>query len=142
MPSSVTYDGWGEPAWDDGSWGTDLIVISVDGVATTSALGSVTVVIQTDINVSVTGVATTSALGTAIVRIPKTESVTNVSGQTHLNSVSVIIDMPVDVVGVEAIGHIGVVRANAWKLIDDGQVPHWQPVNDSQTPNWINIRVS
>ena len=64
MPSSVTYDGWGEPAWDDGSWGTDLTTVSVDGIAATGGLGSVTV--------------------SGIANVP----VTNVSGQTHLNTPS------------------------------------------------------
>ena len=62
MPSSVTYSGWGNGAWGQTSWGTDLTAVIPDGVAGTTAVGSVTIL--SGITVSVTGVAGTATLGT------------------------------------------------------------------------------
>jgi hypothetical protein len=65
MPSSVEYIGWGSGAWGQTPWGTDLTIVSVDGVVAVGQVGSVTV---TGIaNVPVTGVAAVGQVGTATV---------------------------------------------------------------------------
>jgi hypothetical protein len=42
MPSSVEYIGWGSGAWGQTPWGTDLTIVSVDGVVAVGQVGSVT----------------------------------------------------------------------------------------------------
>lgn len=61
MASSVTYIGWGEAPYGEGSWGVDLIAVSVDGEQATASLGTVTLV--TNNNISVTGLSTTAFVG-------------------------------------------------------------------------------
>ena len=39
MPSSVEYIGWGKGAWGQTPWGTDLTIVSVDGVVGTGSVG-------------------------------------------------------------------------------------------------------
>ena len=55
MASSIVYEGWGRSTWSDGSWGTPITKVFVDGVAATGAVGSVTV--TADANVNAVGVA-------------------------------------------------------------------------------------
>jgi hypothetical protein len=44
MASSIEYVGYGEAPWSEGSWGLDLLIMSVDGVSATATLGNETVV--------------------------------------------------------------------------------------------------
>ena len=61
MASSVTYIGWGEAPYGAGSWGVELIEVSVDGEQATASLGTVSLV--TNNNLAVTGFATTAFVG-------------------------------------------------------------------------------
>lgn len=61
MASSVTYIGWGESPYGAGSWGVELIEVSVDGQQIGASLGSVSLV--TNNNISVTGLSTTASVG-------------------------------------------------------------------------------
>jgi hypothetical protein len=61
MASSIEYVGYGEAPWSEGSWGLDLLIMSVDGVSATATLGNETVVANA--TVSVTGNVGTTALG-------------------------------------------------------------------------------
>ena len=65
MPSSTTYEGWGRASWGQGSWGTPLIIVNVDGVQATGAVGSVS--IAADAVVAVTGVVGTGNVGAVAV---------------------------------------------------------------------------
>ena len=61
MASSVTYIGWGEAPYGAGSWGLELIEVSVDGAQATASLGTVSLV--TNNNLAVTGFSNTAFLG-------------------------------------------------------------------------------
>jgi hypothetical protein len=61
VASSVTYIGWGEAPYGAGSWGLELIEVSVDGEQATASLGTVSLV--TNNNLAVTGFSTTAFLG-------------------------------------------------------------------------------
>ena len=61
MASSVTYIGWGEAPYGEGSWGLELIQVSVDGEQATASLGTVSLV--TNNNLAVTGFSTTAFVG-------------------------------------------------------------------------------
>ena len=65
MPSSTTYEGWGRASWGQGSWGTPLIIVNVDGLQATGAVGSVS--IAADAVVAVTGVVGTGNVGAVAV---------------------------------------------------------------------------
>jgi hypothetical protein len=86
VASSVEYSGWGGGAWGQTAWGTDLLVVSVDGVAGTTALGSVAVV--ADANVSTSGLAATSAVGSVTVNANSNVAVSGLSATSALGSVT------------------------------------------------------
>ena len=62
MASSTLYEGWGRSTWSDGSFGTPILKVSVDGVSDTGAVGSVSVIAEA--NVTPTGLEATGAVGT------------------------------------------------------------------------------
>ena len=111
MPSSTTYIGWGSTAWGQGSWGTDLIVIEVDGVQATGAIGTVSVVAEA--NVSPTGVEATGALGTVSVSGAATVQPSGLEATTGLGSVTVTADANVSATGNAATGAVGTVSVTA-----------------------------
>tara|TARA_R110000803_G_scaffold22649_8_gene56203 strand:+ start:3120 stop:3377 length:258 start_codon:yes stop_codon:yes gene_type:complete len=51
---TVIYEGWGSTTWGQGSWGTDLIIVSVDGVQATGAIGTVIFRVWTSVDDSQT----------------------------------------------------------------------------------------
>jgi hypothetical protein len=61
VASSVTYIGWGEAPYGAGSWGVELIEVSVDGEQATASLGTVSLV--TNNNLSVTGLSASANVG-------------------------------------------------------------------------------
>lgn len=61
MASSVTYIGWGEAPYGEGSWGLELVEVNVDGEQATASLGTVSLV--TNNNLAVTGFSTTAFVG-------------------------------------------------------------------------------
>ena len=83
MPSSNTYVGYGESPYSLGSWGLDLITVSVDGVSSEGSVGAVTVVLKA--NIYPTGVEGVSGLGNEFVSV----------------------DVEVDLTGVQASGELG-----------------------------------
>lgn len=111
MASSTTYIGWGSTAWGQGSWGTDLIVVSVDGVEATTAVGTVSVV--ADANVFPTGVEATGATGTVTVSGAATVQPSGLEGTTAVGTVSVVADANIFPAGVEATGEEGDVTVTA-----------------------------
>jgi len=115
MPSSTTYIGWGSTAWGQGSWGTDLIVVEVDGVQATGAVGTVTAVAEAI--VSPTGVEATGALGTVSVSGASTVQPSGLEATTGLGTVTVIQEAVVLPTGVEATGATGTVTVAADAIV-------------------------
>jgi hypothetical protein len=89
-------------------------IVTETGLQATSALGTITVLLQQ--NVDVTGVQGTTALG-------ETEE----TGSTIINAV-----------GVQATGEVGTVLV--WSQITPGGDPRWTDIAPiTQTPNWTDI---
>ena len=87
MASSVSYEGWGRATWSEGSWGTPLIYIYVDGVEATGAVGSVSVVAEA--NVTPTGVEGTGAVGSATATGEANGPTTGLEGTGAVGAVTV-----------------------------------------------------
>ena len=66
MASSTLYQGWGRSTWSDGSFGTPILKVSVDGVQATGSVGSVSVVANA--NAPVTGLEATGSVGSVTVK--------------------------------------------------------------------------
>jgi hypothetical protein len=113
MPSSTTYVGWGRAAWSQGSWGTDLIVVEVDGVSATGAVGTVSVVAKA--NVSPTGVEATGVLGTVSVSGAAIVQPSGLEATGNIGTVNVVAEANVAVTGNEATGAVGAV-VSCWAL--------------------------
>jgi len=81
-------DAWGENNWGEGPWGQQSsITVSVTGLATTTAIGTESVV--ADALVSVTGLSLTSVLGTAVGEPEHRIFPTGLSFDTQLSGVIV-----------------------------------------------------
>ena len=61
MASSTLYSGYGEAPWSEGSFGTELLLVNVDGVTATASVGDEAVVAKATVTVS--GLAGTTGLG-------------------------------------------------------------------------------
>ena len=107
MPSSTTYIGWGSTAWGQGSWGTDLIIVEVDGVQATGAVG--TVDLSLGCTVFPTGVSTTGAVGTVSVSGAATVQPSGIEATGSVGTVSVVAEANVFPSGIEATGETGTV---------------------------------
>jgi hypothetical protein len=99
MASSTEYIGYGEAPWSEGSWGLDVLIISVDGVSATATLGDETVVAKA--TVSVTGNAGTTALGEETVVAKAVVEPTGVSATGTAGNVTIEGIATFSVTGVE-----------------------------------------
>jgi hypothetical protein len=100
VASSIEYIGYGEAPWSEGSWGLDVLIISVDGVSATATLGEETVVAKA--TVSVTGLAGTTALGEETVVAKAVVEPTGVSATGNVGNVAIEGIANISVTGVEA----------------------------------------
>ena len=107
MASSTLYEGWGRSTWSDGSFGTPILKVSVDGVEATGAVGAVTV--TADANVSPSGLEATGAVGTVTVSGEANIPVTGLEATGNVGSVTVQANADVSVTGLEATGAVGTV---------------------------------
>ena len=107
MASSTLYEGWGRSTWSDGSFGTPILKVSVDGVEATGAVGAVTV--TADANVSPSGLEATGAVGTVTVSGEANIPVTGLEATGNVGSVAVQANADVSVTGLEATGAVGTV---------------------------------
>jgi|DEB0MinimDraft_6_1074348.scaffolds.fasta_scaffold05856_6 hypothetical protein len=105
MASSTLYEGWGRAGWSEGSWGSPILVVNVDGVAATGAVGSVTVVAEA--NVFPTGLEATGAVGTVTVDAEANVPVTGLEATGSVGGVTVTADANINVTGLEATGEVG-----------------------------------
>jgi len=121
MPSSVSNIGWNSGTWGRNGWGSPQILISVDGVGGTGAVGTTTTATGKFINVS--GVTTTGNVGSVTLQTSFSQSVTGVGANGEIGSV----DVPLIASGVSASMQVGTV------LI-------WGQVQTAQTPNWKEIK--
>ena len=105
MAGSTLYQGWGRSTWSDGSWGTPILKVSVDGVEATGAVGSVSVIAEA--NVTPTGQEATGALGTVSINAEANVPVTGLEATGGVGSVTVKANADVSVTGQEATGGVG-----------------------------------
>jgi hypothetical protein len=105
MASSTLYEGWGRSTWSDGSFGTPILKVSVDGVSATGAVGSVSVIAEA--NVFPTGLEATGGVGSVTVVAEANVPVTGLEATGSVGSVTVQANADVDVTGVEATGEVG-----------------------------------
>lgn len=136
MPSVTLYQGWGRKGWGSGSFGIGITEALVDGVSTTSAVGSVTFNTQ----FTVTGV---SMVSTAQSVAPLASlAVTGVLVQTTVSGVTAVVEPEVyaNPTGVLMTSSVGSVII--WKLIDDSQAAVWVDVDDSEISNWVDVTTS
>ena len=105
MASSTLYEGWGRSTWSDGSFGTPILKVSVDGVSATGAVGSVSVIAEA--NVFPTGLEATGGVGSVTVVAEANVPVTGLEATGSVGSVSVVAEANVFPTGVEATGGVG-----------------------------------
>jgi len=105
MASSTLYEGWGRSTWSDGSFGTPILKVSVDGVSATGAVGSVSVIAEA--NVFPTGLEATGGVGSVTVVAEANVPVTGLEATGSVGSVSVVAEANVFPTGVEATGEVG-----------------------------------
>ena len=105
MASSTSYEGWGRATWSEGSWGTPLIYVYVDGVEATGAVGSVSVIAEA--NVTPTGLEATGAVGTVSINAEANVPVTGLEATGSVGSVTITADANVSPTGLEATGGVG-----------------------------------
>ncbi len=70
MAATTWNQGWGEGAWGYNAWSGVSPAYAVDGVSGTGAVGTVSILINS--NYEVTGVAGTGAVGTVALRVDDT----------------------------------------------------------------------
>ena len=97
MPSSTTYEGWDAPVGTR-FWGTPLIIVNVDGLQATGAVGSVS--IAADAVVAVTGVVGTGNVGAVAVSGEANVYPSGLAATGAVGSVVVSADAVVAVTGV------------------------------------------
>ena len=169
MSTTVTFIGWGSStrAWNTSTWNTSPAftltatgavgqavqegdaVVSVTGVAGTSALGNI---FSTNVGLSstssigaisttrgdkafVTGVAGTSAVGnvfSTIVGFSATASVNAATAET-------VGKANISVTGIFCTGVIGTLKNEPWGQIIPDQNPRFSNIAPSQNPSWVNI---
>ena len=105
MASSTLYEGWGRSTWSDGSFGTPILKVFVDGVSATGAVGSVSVIAEA--NVFPTGLEATGGVGSVTVVAEANVPVTGLEATGSVGSVSVVAEANVFPTGVEATGEVG-----------------------------------
>ena len=105
MASSTLYEGWGRSTWSDGSFGTPILKVSVDGVSATGAVGSVSVIAEA--NVFPTGLEATGGVGSVTVVAEANVPVTGLEATGSVGSVSVVAEANVFPTGIEATGEVG-----------------------------------
>jgi hypothetical protein len=64
-------------------------------------------------------------------------SVTGISGNGQVGSVTLTASANVFPVGLVALGQVK--PALVWGPVDDSQNANWAPVNDSQSVNWVEV---
>jgi hypothetical protein len=102
VASSTSYIGYGESPYGNGSWGLDLIEVSVDGVASSGQVGTVT--LKTINRPVAVGVEATGQIGEEEIDADAFVPVTGVEGTVGLGSVAVKINFSQSAVGVQATG--------------------------------------
>ena len=124
--NTVDATSWGVLSWGEGAWGDQNDTsVSVTGVASTTAIGSVTTdaeigegwgrgtwgnrVWDGAYSVIVTGVSATSAIGTATASISFTASVTGVATTSAVGSVTTTQGVEITPTGQELTGSVGTV---------------------------------
>jgi hypothetical protein len=105
MASSTLYEGWGRSTWSDGSFGTPILKVFVDGVSATGAVGSVSVIAEA--NVDVTGLEATGGVGTVTATGQANVPVTGLEAVGGVGGVSIVAEANVFPTGVEATGEVG-----------------------------------
>ena len=117
---------WGLLSWDEGSWGSqNNISFAVTGVASTTAVGSVTIDAEIGegwgrgtwgnrvwdgvYSVIPTGVSATSAIGTAVGTTSVTVAVTGVSTTSAIGSVTTTQGVEITPTGLSLTGSLGTV---------------------------------
>ena len=124
--NTVDATSWGVLSWGEGAWGDQNdISVSVTGVASTTAIGSVTIDAEIGegwgrgtwgnrvwdgvYSVIPTGVSATSAIGTATASISFTASVTGVATTSAVGSVTTTQGVEITPTGQELTGSVGTV---------------------------------
>jgi hypothetical protein len=79
----------------------------------------------------------TATLGSVTVLLQQNVNVTGVQGTTALGETTETADANVYAIGVQATGQVGTVLV--WGEIVPNQNAGWVDVDDSQTPNWTDI---
>ena len=87
------------------------------------------------VTVSLTGVSASSAVGSSTVVANSNLPVTGVSAASAIGSAQINFAFTVD--GVSAASTVS--QVTVWSVIDTSQTPSWAEISASQTPSWIKI---
>ena len=110
MASSTSYEGWGRATWGEGSWGTPLIYIYVDGNSATGSVGGVTVVAEANVDVTAPNAAQ-GEIGNVDVTADANVLPEGLEAVASVAAVTVKANADVDVSGVAATGAVNAVES-------------------------------
>ena len=110
MASSTSYEGWGRATWGEGSWGTPLIYIYVDGNSATGSVGGVTVVAEANVDVTAPNAAQ-GEIGNVDVTADANVLPEGLEAVASVAEVTVKANADVDVSGVAATGAVNAVES-------------------------------
>jgi hypothetical protein len=122
VASSSDYVGWGSGPWSRGSYGLDLLVVSVDGSEAAGAVGLV------EINLHIADLVGIEVVGYV--------------GTVEAGNATVF------ATGLQLTGYVGAMFL--WGDVDDNSAPNWQnignsggtvwsPVADTQIASWHDV---
>ena len=109
MPSSTSFAGWGRSTWNDGPWGSPIIKVSVDGIAATGSVGSLTVIAKANVSPdgTVPGATGEVAPDLSVTVVAEANSpVTGLSASGSVGGVTVVAKANVSPDGVAATGAV------------------------------------
>jgi len=110
VASSTSYEGWGRATWGEGSWGTPLIYIYVDGNSATGSVGGVTVVAEANVDVTAPNAAQ-GEIGNVDVTADANVLPEGLEAVASVAAVTVKANADVDVSGVAATGAVNAVES-------------------------------
>ena len=65
--------------------------------------------------------------------------ITGLSGTAQVGSVTIHINDGAVLVGVGAVGQVGMVVIRGWTTINDAQIPDWGNINTVQDAGWTDV---